>query len=85
MDTTAIEHRVQKQIVDLLGVAPDQITLTSNFAEDLAMDSLDRVELVMAVEDEFGIEINADDASKFMNVGDVITYLGRDDLVKSTR
>ncbi len=76
---TAVANRFREILVDLLGVRHDQITLTSRFREDLDADSLDVVELVMAVEDEFNQEIDDADAQKIMieagTVGDLVTYI----------
>lgn len=69
-------ERVKKIIVDRLGVEESVITLESNFKEDLDADSLDVVELVMELEDEFDIEISDEDAEKIATVGDVVNYIG---------
>ncbi|HBI04014.1 MAG TPA: acyl carrier protein [Paenibacillaceae bacterium] len=68
-------ERVKKIIVDRLGVEESVITLESNFKEDLDADSLDVVELVMELEDEFDLEISDEDAEKIATVGDVVTYI----------
>jgi acyl carrier protein len=70
-----IEQRVKEIIVDQLGVNADQVTLEAKFIEDLGADSLDTVELVMALEEEFGQEIPDDEAEKLQSVGDVIKYI----------
>lgn len=71
----AIEKRVVEIIADQLGVEADKITPDAKFIEDLGADSLDVVELIMAFEEEFGIEIPDEDAEKIQTVGDVINYL----------
>ena len=71
----AIEERVKQIIVDQLGVDANEVTPEANFIEDLGADSLDTVELVMAFEEEFDIEIPDEDAEKMMTVGMAIDYL----------
>lgn len=71
----AIEERVRDIIVDQLGVDPDEVKSESHFIDDLGADSLDTVELVMAFEEEFNIEIKDEDAEKIQTVKDVIQYL----------
>jgi acyl carrier protein len=68
-------ERVSKIIVDRLGVEESEIALTSRFKEDLDADSLDVVELVMQLEDEFELEISDEDAEKIVTVGDVVSYI----------
>lgn len=70
-----IESRVRDIIVNELGVEPSKVTGEASFVEDLGADSLDTVELVMAFEEEFGIEIPDEDAEKMESVGDAIAYL----------
>jgi acyl carrier protein len=70
-----IESRVRDIIVNELGVEPSKVTAEASFVEDLGADSLDTVELVMAFEEEFGIEIPDEDAEKMETVGDAIKYL----------
>jgi acyl carrier protein len=70
-----IEQRVKKIIVDQLSVNADQVTAEAKFIEDLGADSLDIVELVMALEEEFGSEIPDEQAEKLLTVGDVIKYI----------
>ncbi|MGE3308616.1 MAG: acyl carrier protein [Limisphaerales bacterium] len=72
---TSIEQRVRKIIVDQLGVKEDQVTPEAKFIEDLGADSLDTVELVMALEEEFGQEIPDEEAEKLQSVADVIRYV----------
>ncbi len=69
------EEKVKKIIEEKLSVNADQITLEAKFAEDLKADSLDTVELVMALEDEFGLDIPDEEADKIKTVGDAIKYI----------
>lgn len=71
----SIEERVKEIIVNELGVEPEKVTEEASFVEDLGADSLDTVELVMAFEEEFGIEIPDEDAEQLQTVGDAIRYL----------
>jgi acyl carrier protein len=71
----ALEDKVKNIIVDQLGVDPDEVKPDAGFIDDLGADSLDTVELVMAFEEEFGIEIKDEDAEKIQKVSDVIKYL----------
>ncbi len=75
VDRATIEKRVKEIIVENLGLDPDKVTNESSFVEDLGADSLDTVELVMAFEEEFGIEIPDDDAENLTMVGKAIDYL----------
>ncbi len=68
-------EKVKKIIADKLGVESDKITESSSFIDDLGADSLDVVDLAMALEDEFGIKIEDDKLEKFVTVGDVVHYL----------
>jgi acyl carrier protein len=68
-------ERVRAIIVDQLGVDPAEVTMEANFRDDLEADSLDLVELIMAFEEEFGGEINDDDAQKIATVGDAVRFL----------
>ena len=70
-----IEQRVKDIIVEQLGVNGDQVTPEAKFIEDLGADSLDTVELVMALEEEFGQEIPDVEAEKLQSVGDVNKYI----------
>jgi len=70
-----IDVRVRDIIVEQLGVKPDQVTPEAKFIEDLGADSLDTVELIMALEEEFGIEVPDEQAEKLLTVGDVIKYI----------
>lgn len=67
--------KVKEIIVDQLGVDAGEVTLEANFVDDLGADSLDVVELVMAVEEEFGMEIPDEDAEKITNVSEVVKYI----------
>jgi len=69
------KERVREIIIQQLGVDANAVTDEASFIEDLGADSLDTVELVMAFEEEFGIEIPDDDSDKMKTVGDAITYL----------
>jgi acyl carrier protein len=71
-----VEAKVKKIIEDKLSVNADQITNEAKFAEDLKADSLDTVELVMALEDEFGLDIPDEEAEKIKTVQDAIDYIG---------
>jgi acyl carrier protein len=70
-----IEQQVKDIIVEQLGVNADQVTPDAKFIEDLGADSLDTVELVMALEEAFGSEIPDEQAEKLQSVGDVIKYI----------
>ena len=70
-----IEERVTKVVEDQLSVNVDQITKDASFIDDLGADSLDTVELVMALEEEFGIEIPDEEAEKITKVGEAIAYI----------
>ena len=71
----SVEERVKKIIVEQLGVEEDEVNPNSKFIEDLGADSLDTVELVMAFEEEFDLEIPDEDAEKITTVGDAISYI----------
>ncbi len=68
-------EKVKKIIVDRLGVDEAEVTMEASFVDDLGADSLDTLELVMALEEEFGIEIPDEDAEKIVTVGDAIKYI----------
>lgn len=70
-----IIERVKSIIVDQLNVAAEEVTNEASFIEDLGADSLDIVELIMALEEEYDIEIPDEDAEKIQTVQDVITYI----------
>lgn len=71
----AVEERVKKIIAEQLGVEEEDVTPEAAFVEDLGADSLDTVELVMAFEEEFGIEIPDDDAEKILTVQNAYEYI----------
>jgi len=71
----AVADRVRAIIAEQLGVKLEEVTDAASFIEDLGADSLDTVELVMALEEEFGIEIPDEDAEKMSSVGDSIKYI----------
>ncbi len=68
-------EKVKSVIVEQLGVDEDQVTLEASFADDLGADSLDTVELIMAFEEEFGVEIPDDQAEKIKTVKDVVEFI----------
>ncbi len=70
-----IADRVKKIVVEHLGVEPDKVTEEASFIDDLGADSLDTVELVMAFEDEFGVEIPDDAAEKILTVKNAIEFI----------
>ena len=71
----SVEERVKEIIVEQLGVETTQVTERAKFVDDLGADSLDTVELVMALEEEFSIEIPDEDAEKIVSVGDAVKYI----------
>jgi len=73
---SSVEEKVKKIIEEKLSVNADQITNEAKVAEDLKADSLDTVELVMALEDEFGLDIPDEEADKIKTVQDAINYIG---------
>jgi acyl carrier protein len=73
--TKSVDDRVKEIIVEQLGVDEEDVTPTAKFIEDLGADSLDTVELVMALEEEFGLDIPDEDADKMKTVGDALEYL----------
>jgi acyl carrier protein len=70
-----VEERVTQIIVDQLGVEPSEVVPEASFVDDLGADSLDRVELIMAFEENFDMEIPDDDAEKIVTVQDAIAYI----------
>ena len=71
----SIEEKICKIIVDQLGVSADEVKPEASFIEDLGADSLDLTELIMAMEEEFGVEIGDEDAQKILKVKDAIDYV----------
>ena len=71
----SIEEKVRDIIVTELGASPDKVVPEAKFVEDLGADSLDTVELVMAFEEEFGIEVPEDETDKLLSVGAVVSYI----------
>ena len=72
---TSIEKRVKEIIVEQLGVNENEVTPEAKFVDDLGADSLDLVELVMALEEEYNMEISDEDAEKILTVSDAIEYI----------
>jgi len=73
----SVEERVKSIIVEQLGVDADDVTADASFVEDLGADSLDTVELIMAFEEEFGVEISDDEAEKIRKVKDAVEYINK--------
>ena len=71
----ALQERVSELIVEQLGVSSEEIRPEASFIDDLGADSLDIVELVMAMEEEFDIEIPDDDAERIQTIGDAVSYV----------
>lgn len=71
----SVEHKVKKIIIDQLDVTEDEVISGASFVDDLGADSLDTVEMVMAFEEEFGIEIPDEDAEKIKTVQDAVDYI----------
>ena len=72
---TSVEQKVKEIICEQLGVSEDEVTPEASFIEDLGADSLDIVELVMELEEQFGLEIPDEEADKLKTVGDAMNYL----------
>jgi acyl carrier protein len=72
-----VAERVKKIVIEHLGVEPEKVVDNANFIEDLGADSLDTVELVMAFEEEFGVEIPDDAAETIVTVGDAVRFLDK--------
>ncbi len=72
---SSVEQKVKEIICEQLGVSEEEVTSEASFIEDLGADSLDIVELVMALEEEFGLDIPDEDADKMKTVGDAMSYL----------
>ena len=79
-----VGQKVKSIIAEQLGVKAEEVTDTASFVDDLGADSLDTVELVMALEEEFGIEIPDEDAEKMTNVGEALRYI-EDKVSKSAK
>ncbi len=75
MSMAAVQDKITEIIVEQLGVKPEEVNADASFVDDLGADSLDTVELVMALEEEFGVEIPDEDAEKIGTVGDAIKYV----------
>ncbi|HEY6104065.1 MAG TPA: acyl carrier protein [bacterium] len=71
----SVFDRVKGIVVEQLGVAEEEVTAEASFVDDLGADSLDVVELVMALEEEFGVEIPDEDAEKIVTVGEAVKYI----------
>src|SRR3989344_608404 len=71
----AVEEKIKAIIAEQLGVKPEEVTPGASFIDDLGADSLDTVELIMALEEEFNVEIPDEDAEKMKTVGDAIRYI----------
>ena len=71
----SIEEKVRDIIVTELGASPEKVVADAKFVEDLGADSLDTVELVMAFEEEFGIEVPEEETDKLLSVGAVVSYI----------
>ena len=71
----AVEDKIKAIIAEQLGVKADEVTPQASFIDDLGADSLDTVELIMALEEEFNVEIPDEDAEKMTTVGDAIKYI----------
>lgn len=67
--------KIKEIIVEQLGVDADAITMNTHLMKDLEADSLDAVEIIMAIEDEFEIEVPDEDAEKFQTIGDIVKYV----------
>jgi acyl carrier protein len=75
MEMADVFERITKIVIDRLGVEESAVTLEASFKDDLGADSLDVVELVMELEDEFDMEISDDEAEKIATVGDAVNYI----------
>ena len=74
---SSVDERVKSIIVEQLGVDAEAVTSEASFVEDLGADSLDTVELIMAFEEEFGVEISDDEAEKIRKVKDAVEYIDK--------
>ena len=75
MERAEVEKLVKGIVIEQLGVNPTEVTENASFVDDLGADSLDTVELVMAFEEKFGLEIPDEDAEKIRTIGDAINYI----------
>jgi acyl carrier protein len=75
MDEQKVYDDIKKVVIEQLGVSESEVTREASFVDDLGADSLDTVELVMALEEAFSIEIPDEDAEKIKSIGDTITYV----------
>lgn len=82
MNKEKIEEKLYNIISDLFGIKIEDIYLNSNFEKDFHADSLDGVELVMQIEDDFKIKIRDDDATNFLTIGSILNYLEKELLEK---
>ena len=73
----SVEEKVKKIIMDQLGVSADEVKPEDSFVEDLGADSLDLTELIMAMEEEFSIEIDDEEAQKLLKVKDAVSYVSK--------
>ncbi len=73
----SVEAKIKQIIKDQLSVSEEEVTLEASFVEDLGADSLDLTELIMAMEEEFGIEIADEDAQKILKVKDAVNYVSK--------
>lgn len=71
----SVEEDVKKIIIEKLGVKPEEVTHEARFIDDLGADSLDTVELIMALEEKFGVEVPDEDAEKLTTVGKAVEYI----------
>ena len=71
----SVEAKVKQIVIDQLGVSEEEVKSGASFVEDLGADSLDLTELIMAMEEEFGLEIDDDDAQKILKVQDAVDYI----------
>jgi len=75
VSTSTIYDRLKGIVTEQLGVDEEEVTLEASFVDDLNADSLDLVELIMSLEEEFGLEISDEDAEKILTVGDAASYI----------
>ena len=75
MEVIMVMDVIKGMIIDQLGVSEDELQLETNLMKDLEADSLDAVEIIMAIEDEYDIEIPDEDAERFQTIGDIVSYV----------